>query len=377
MKKLLAAFLTLVLLFGLCACAGNKNENNNSQPDAEYSFVAPENYETVLTVKINPEFKLYLDASGKVLAVESVNDDAKAVADAVNYENQNFRTVLKLIIVEAHEKGFVKENAKVQITAVKKDGQASEIASDASLAVTEAADELKVVIVVDVDKAPGKDETDATTSDKDDTASNQTSKPSTSKPTTSTTSKDDTTSAKEKLLNILENSSYLAQYLTVYYDGGSAITPKQVMTYVFTDICYREGFDWGDKVPSATFYKYAAYSFVMDDKMINKLKASEYYNASDDTYTLYGEYYSNSVHCAYVNAYDELGNNEYTLYIKYGAWDSNPDTCGFYDITCWKAKVKIREKIDNMDFSQILFYSIEKINAIPATATPTNIERGF
>jgi len=30
-----------------------------------------------------------------------------------------------------------------------------------------------------------------------------------------------------------------------------------------------------------------------------------------------------------------------------------------------------------MDFSQILFYSIEKIDSIPSTATSTNIDMGF
>ncbi len=372
MKKLLAVFIVLALLFSLSACTSKEIENNNSQPNSEVGFVAPENYTTVLTVTINPEFKLYLDGEGKVLAVEPVNDDAKSVVDAVSYENQNYKAVLKLIFVEAHNKGFVKENAKIEISAVKKDGTDSEIANDASSAMAEAADELKVIITVDIKQVVEEDKPEDKKPNKDDTTSNLPSKP-----TTSTPSKDDADTAKKELLNILKNSAYLAQYLTVYYDSGSAITPKQVMTYIFTDICYREGFDWGEKVPSATFYKYARYAFVMDDKMINQLKASEYYNAADDTYTLFGEHYSNSVHNAYVKAYDDLGNDEYILYIKYGAWDSNPDTAGFYDITCWKAKVKIREKIDNMDFSQILFYSIEKIDSIPSTATSTNIDMGF
>ena len=90
MKKLLAVFIVLALLFSLSACTSKEIENNNSQPNSEVGFVAPENYTTVLTVTINPEFKLYLDGEGKVLAVEPVNDDAKSVVDAVSYENQNY-----------------------------------------------------------------------------------------------------------------------------------------------------------------------------------------------------------------------------------------------------------------------------------------------
>ena len=74
----------------------------------------------MLLVTINPEFRLYLDEQGNVLAVEPVNDDAKEIAANIKNTKGDLETVIHDIISVADEEGFVKENATVnfQITMV-------------------------------------------------------------------------------------------------------------------------------------------------------------------------------------------------------------------------------------------------------------------
>ncbi|MBQ8303717.1 MAG: hypothetical protein IJX79_02055, partial [Clostridia bacterium] len=78
MKKLVALLLALFLCLSLCACGKSGNEGESSQAGSA-AFVKPENYASVLLVTINPQIRLYLDKDSNVLAVEPVNDDAKAV----------------------------------------------------------------------------------------------------------------------------------------------------------------------------------------------------------------------------------------------------------------------------------------------------------
>lgn len=120
MKKLLSLVLALCLILSLAAC-GKDGADSSSKPNSsadQTAFTAPKNYATVLLVTINPQFKLYLDAEGKVLAVEAVNDDAKSIKDSISFENESYESVVEKIVIAAKDNGFVNESVDVKITIV-------------------------------------------------------------------------------------------------------------------------------------------------------------------------------------------------------------------------------------------------------------------
>ncbi|MDD6235784.1 MAG: hypothetical protein PUB00_00185, partial [Clostridiales bacterium] len=123
MKKIFALLMAVSLLFTLAACKSNEkpSTNNSTSSTDTVEFTAPENYATVLLVTINPEFKLYLDEQGSVLAVEPVNSDAKSIANDIENIKGDLKTVINDIVSAADKGGFVKENATVnfQVTMVK------------------------------------------------------------------------------------------------------------------------------------------------------------------------------------------------------------------------------------------------------------------
>lgn len=137
MKKLLAFILVLVLTFSLIGCA-KKNDNN---------FKAPENYETVVFVSINPQFKLYLDKENVVIAIEPLNDDAKSLG--ITETGVGLTETLQNIVKIANEKGFVKENAKVEVViseTIKEYKNSEALLKTAESAVQQIAQELKITV---------------------------------------------------------------------------------------------------------------------------------------------------------------------------------------------------------------------------------------
>ena len=100
MKKLLAILLSALLVLGMTAC-----QDKGTAED----FQKPENYATVLLVTINPQFRLYLDAEGDVLAVEPVNDDAKSIADKISDKEGDVNKVMESLVTAVDEGGFVKD----------------------------------------------------------------------------------------------------------------------------------------------------------------------------------------------------------------------------------------------------------------------------
>lgn len=123
MKKIFALLITASLLFTLTACKSKEQPTSSSSITDTVVFTAPENYATVLIVTINPEFKLYLDEQGSVLAVEPVNSDAKSITNNIKNIKGDLQTVIHDIVSAADKSGFVKENATVnfQLAMVKDD----------------------------------------------------------------------------------------------------------------------------------------------------------------------------------------------------------------------------------------------------------------
>ncbi len=121
MKKLLCLLLaTLLMVTCFAGCKKNPTDDFSSvssQPQiiVQDEFVKPTTYASVVLVTINPQFRLYLDASGVVLAVEPVNADAKSIETKVSFENKNVQEVVNNLIVAANDGGFVKTNAKIDI----------------------------------------------------------------------------------------------------------------------------------------------------------------------------------------------------------------------------------------------------------------------
>ena len=114
MKKLVALFLALTLCLSLCACGKGGNEGSGAAGGSN-AFVKPENYASVLVVSINPEIRLYLDKDSNVLAVEPVNDDAKAVVEKLDIKNKKVDAAVKSIITVSKDEGFVKEGVTVSL----------------------------------------------------------------------------------------------------------------------------------------------------------------------------------------------------------------------------------------------------------------------
>ena len=157
MKRILSLCSALILVFAFAACSnGNtassssKNADPSSSADSSV-FVKPENYASVVLVTINPQVRLYLDEEGTVLAVEAVNEDADAIKEVINFEDQKYDAVIQDIVNVANDKGYIKEGVTVniEVSEVKTDKvSATEILSGSSQAVDNAATQLDINITV-------------------------------------------------------------------------------------------------------------------------------------------------------------------------------------------------------------------------------------
>ncbi len=109
MKKLICVLLSILLLLGFTAC-GNKGAMNT-----DYTFEKPEAYESVILITINPQFRLYLDSSNNVIAVEAVNDDAKSIIDDISVQTGNMDAVMESLITAVDKGGFVKDSETTEV----------------------------------------------------------------------------------------------------------------------------------------------------------------------------------------------------------------------------------------------------------------------
>lgn len=184
MKRILALVLAFVLLFTLSACGKEdvSSPDSSSQGSSEAVFVKPDNYATVLLVTINPQFRLYLDKDGKVLAVEAVNKDAQTFANTISFENKKVEAVVEDIVTKANEKGFVKENAQVKFEVSEKKSEevnVTEILNTVTTAANQTATELELKIEVKTE--------DKTVTQSEDTSSAESSSNSQSEAASSET----------------------------------------------------------------------------------------------------------------------------------------------------------------------------------------------
>ncbi len=124
MKKLLALVLALSFVFIFVACGEEEAPSDTASVSSSIEtleFVKPENYASVVLVTINPQFRLYLDINGDVLAVEPVNSDAKSIVSKITAKSGDIKAVIENVVTATKDGGFVKENATVnfEVTEVK------------------------------------------------------------------------------------------------------------------------------------------------------------------------------------------------------------------------------------------------------------------
>lgn len=189
MKKLLCLLLAIMLL-ATCFAGCKKNPDDisslSSVSDSDVTkeeFKKPENYASVILVTINPQFRLYLDANGTVLAVEPVNKDAKSIESKISFKNQKVDKVVSNLIVAANDSGFVKEDATIDIKVtelVDEKVVATEILEDIKVSANNKLTELEIKVEVTTEVKLETTETPQTeTESKEETSTPETSKPQT------------------------------------------------------------------------------------------------------------------------------------------------------------------------------------------------------
>lgn len=139
MKKYLACFLSVLLLLVLTACGQSNDVSstpNSSAPNSstahssttgssvststttgtssnDTAFKKPDAYAAVVSVTINPQMNVYIDASYHILGIEPLNDDAKTVLDGLDLGSGEFGNSVQKIIKAAKDKGFLQTGGQV------------------------------------------------------------------------------------------------------------------------------------------------------------------------------------------------------------------------------------------------------------------------
>lgn len=198
MKKILSLIFCVVLSFSaLAGCAPKKVTGQSSQitSDESADFTKPESFASVVLVTINPQFRLYLDTEGVVLAVEPVNDDAKTIENKVEFKNKKVEAVVQNLVTVANDSGFIKENATIDVKISsnnnQEDSKLRTVLTAVKASVTAKLTELKIkaevtTSVLKEEKVESTASTNSTSSDTTSTASSNIGSPAvSSKPTAS------------------------------------------------------------------------------------------------------------------------------------------------------------------------------------------------
>jgi len=126
MKRIMLLILGAVMLVCFSACKGKETEKTtvpnaasaasvpeNTGASAQETLSAPpENYTAKITVQINPVFEIYIDAEGKVLAVNFGNADAREVGKNLSFEELTVQQTIQLLLQASNEKGYFSEEAR-------------------------------------------------------------------------------------------------------------------------------------------------------------------------------------------------------------------------------------------------------------------------
>ena len=271
MKKFLCILLATMFLV-TCFAGCKKNPDNFSSISStnivtdnqvQETFVKPENYASVVLVTINPQFRLYLDASGIVLAVESVNADAKSIETKISFENQKVETVVGNLIVAAKDGGFVKQDATIDVKITEVVDQTvvatnilEDIKASADQKLTELDIEAQVTTAVELETQEPEQSEETDTKDESNTSLEQateTSKPETSKNETSGCKHNKTTAvATATGKNVIDSSKLdAAEHAKVCNDCGKQISlEKHTVSNGKCTVCGQSNLEVSDIYPS-------------------------------------------------------------------------------------------------------------------------------
>ena len=212
MKKILSLALALILALILIAC--NKIDTSSGSSELSGEFVKPDGYAAVLNVKINPEFNLYIDINGDVLALKAVNDDAASFSDQIDADKDTAESVLQQIIIKSNENGFLKNHTEVSVSVTETADDAfntQELLVSAEVAINSAAASINITVVININTDPQSTQSETANSSNSSQIENN-------KPTNSSES---TTSKQE------QNSSQSTETHTHKFSDATCTSPKK------------------------------------------------------------------------------------------------------------------------------------------------------
>ncbi len=180
MKKILALLMAITLLFSLCACNQDTEGVSSNEPDVSSSddFVKPENYAAVIGLTINPEFEIYIDGDENLLALNAVNDDAKAIENDIDLSKKDIGSVVSAIVKKAYEAGYMQSGGSMTLKAIEVLDSALNIGDTvkkASDAAETAINELNIDFKVNPEEDNAEDTTSETSSNQDTSFEEETS----------------------------------------------------------------------------------------------------------------------------------------------------------------------------------------------------------
>lgn len=105
----LSFLLVFILLFAGCGTASQSATDNTKTTDI------PDDYAYTMLVTINPELKLYMDESDKIIAVEYLNDDAEAAYSNEEIVGLTLADGLADIVESAIEKEYLQDGKDITV----------------------------------------------------------------------------------------------------------------------------------------------------------------------------------------------------------------------------------------------------------------------
>ena len=220
MKKILAFLLAMILMFALVAC-GNSGNGDQTGGTTTTAFVKPENYAAVLQLTVNPQFRLYLDAAGVVLAVEYANADALSLKNEMTVVSTGYEAAITTILTTVNDEGMVKTDAVVQLELIeKKDNAPADLLDKSETAVKNLSVTLNLSLTVQVIAQPASTASSTTTTT---TGTTTTTTATTTTTTTTTTKATTTTTAAPANKNPKTDLEYSLEYIGNFQVQGSSM----------------------------------------------------------------------------------------------------------------------------------------------------------
>lgn len=134
--------------------ADTSEEITESQKEEKSTFVAPAEYEAVITVTINPTIRIYVGKDGEVLAVEPVNADAKAVVAVMNevtLESMDLDACMDLLMTTACELNYLADGEGIEVAvAAKSEEVTKKMMEEVKECVEETAKALEIAVALEV-----------------------------------------------------------------------------------------------------------------------------------------------------------------------------------------------------------------------------------